>query len=171
MYRFQFEYTPEDYEVLSHLGAKTLRKKQMGIRRALSVLFAVCYFVLGALWLWRQRWVVGGVFIAVGVLFAVLFAFWHPLTARRMRKTSLKGMGALTVALEDDGIRDWHQKGEGFTPYRAITQGFHYRERYFLVLDDRQGLFLPERALVEGDVGTLKAFLEVKLGKKIKEIR
>ncbi len=169
MYRFQFEYTLEDYEALSRLGAKTTLKKPIGIRRGLCALFAVICLVSSVYWVWLNSWL-SVVPATVGIFLALETIFWHPLTARRIREASLKGMGTVTVELEEEGVRNHHQKGESFRPYEVIEGAFHYRQRYFLALDDRQVLLMPERALVEGDATLLKAFLEEKLGKEIKEI-
>ena len=172
MYQFRVDaYTLEDYEALSRLSMKTARRVPLLIYRMIYALVAVSYLVLCGFGFWLRRWVLGATFAAGGIFFAVMAVFWHPLTARRLRKHSLKGVGALTMELEENGIRNFHQMGEGLTLYSAITDAFYYRERYFLTMEKRQVLLLPERALVQGDAASLRAFLEVKLGKKIKEIR
>ncbi len=172
MYQFQVDaYTLEDYEALSRLSMKAIRRVPLLIRRMVYALFAVSYLVLGGFGFWFRRWGFGAFFVAGGIFFAVMAVFWHPLTARRLRKHSLKGVGTLTMELEEDGIRDFHQMGEGLILYSAYTDAFHYRERYFLTMEKRQVLLLPEWALVQGDAASLRAFLEAKLGKKIKEIR
>lgn len=170
MYQFEIEYTLEDYEAFSRLAAKTFRKKPMLIRRAVCTFFAVSYLILGILFFFLQRWVLGVIFGGGGLFFAVMTIRWHPLMARRMKKNSLKDMGTLMVALEENGIRNHHQKGEGFTPYDAITDAFYFWEYYFLALDDRQGMLLPERTLTQGDPAELKAFLGEKLKQEIKDI-
>ncbi len=172
MYQFQVDaYTLEDYEALSRLSMKAIRRVPLLIHRMIHVLLALSYLVLGGLWIWLHRWAFGVLFVAGGIFFAVIAVFWHPLTARRLRKHSLKGVGTLTMELEEEGIRDFHQMGEGLILYSAYTDAFHYRERYFLTMEKRQVLLLPEWALVQGDAASLRAFLEEKLGKKIKEIR
>ncbi len=171
MYQFRVDaYTLEDYEALSRLSMKTIRRVPLLIRRMIYVLFALSYLALGGFGIWRQRWAFGAFFVAGGIFFTVLAVFWHPLTARRLRKQRIKGVGTLTMELDENGIRDFHQMGEGLTLYSAITDAFHYRERYFLTLEKRQALLLPEQALIQGDAASLRAFLEAKLGKKIKEI-
>lgn len=170
MYQFEFEYSLKDYETFSRLAAKTFRKKPILIRRIVSAVLTVCYFFLAVLSFLIHRWVLGVILVGFGILFAALDILWHPLTARRMKKNALKDTGIITITLEENDVRVCNQMGEGVTHYDAITDAFHFQEYFIFTIDGRQGLLLPERALVQGNPAMLKAFLEEKLQQEIKEI-
>lgn len=170
MYQFQFERTMEDYKALSRVSDKTAHKKSTLVHRVLYGVYAVCFFALGAVSLYLQKWVLVALYMSVGLFFLVSNIRWHSLAAWRTQQRALKNVGAITMCLEETGIRAKHTKTESFFPYEAFDGAYYYRECYFLTIESLQVVDLPERALVEGDPATLKAFLEEKLHKEVKEI-
>lgn len=171
MFRFQFDYTLEDMNALSRLAGKTYRRKKVLITRTVLALLGLAYLAMGALFFADQSWVVGIILFVAGVFFAAVAIFYHQGTAWRSKRMMVEGEGTFTVDLEEENVRGRSGKGESAYPYSAVTGAYHYQERYFLFVDKRHAMLLPERGLVQGDGAALKGFLEEKLGKEIKEIR
>ena len=170
MFQFQFEFTLEDMDTFSRMMAKTYRRKKVLIYRVVLALLAVAYLVMGGLLLFVGRTVFGLFMIVGGVFFATRFLFYHRWVARRAIRGMKEGSVGTTVTLEEERIHDKDEKMESVYPYGSIDNGYHYRDRYFLFLDKRRALILPERGLTQGDLGCLKKFLEDKIGKEIVEL-
>lgn len=171
MFQFQYDYTLEDMNALSRVTAKTYRRKKVLIYRTVLALLGVAYLGMGVLLLSGGSMVPGAILLLAGVLFAAICIFYHQGTAWRSKRMLMEGMGSLTVTLEEEGLRGKSGLGEEFYPYSAVIGGYHFRERYFLFLDQRHAMLLPEQALTQGDGAGLKAFLSEKIGKEIKELR
>ena len=88
-----------------------------------------------------------------------------------MKRGAIEGSGVTTVTLGEEKIHDKDEKMEGVYPYSSIIGAYHYQERYFLFIDKRRALILPERGLTQGDMGSLRSFLEDKIGKTVVELR
>lgn len=170
MFRFRFDYTLEDMNALSRVAAKTYRRKKVLITRMVMALLGLAYLAMGALLLFHQSWVTGGIIFAAGVFFAAVAIFYHQGAAWRSKRMMVAGEGAFTVELEEKSVWGRSEKGESAYPYSAVTGAYYYKERYFLFVDKRHAMLLPERGLVEGDAMALKSFLEERLKKEIKEI-
>lgn len=170
MFQFRYEYTLEDMNALSRVTARTYRRKKVLLYRAVLVLLGAAYLAIGGLMLFHQSWAVGIVLFAAGLLFTALSLFYHQGIAWRTKRMMVEGEGDFTVELEEESIRGKSEKGESAYPYSAVIGAFHYKERYFLFLDKRHAMLLPERALIKGDRTVLNGFLTEKLGKEIEEI-
>ena len=171
MFQFQFAYTLEDLTALSRVVAKTYRRRRMLINRIFLALMAVAYLILGGLLFSIGKAVQGIVTMAFGVLLAALCLFYHRWIARRSRRSLMEGSGVNTVTLEEERISDKNEKAESTYPYSSIIGAYHYQERYFLFVDKRHALVLPERSLTQGDADSLRSFLEDKIGKTVVELR
>ena len=77
---------------------------------------------------------------------------------------------SVTVTLDDAGVREQGRKGEGFYPYASFIGCFHSRGRYFLFLDKKHAVILPEAAMAVGDPAALGARLAEKFGGPIPEV-
>ncbi len=173
MYRFQFEYSSEDLLVLNqvsikaYLGWTRVFWPFVAVIGLLSVIFSIVE--------WDSYRMFGVFFLPCGVFVLILWLMqW--LSQRSLgvwfsKRMLVRDAGEQTLTLEEDGLRGQDRKGEGLTRWDAFADGFYSRERYLLFIDRNHGYVLPKQALIEGDVTTLKAFLEEKLGKEIKEIR
>lgn len=170
MFQFQYDYTLEDMNALSRVTAKTYRRKKVLILRVVLALLGLAYLFVGGVMLSGKGTVPGLILMAAGLLFGAMAVFYHQGTAWRSKRMLMEGMGSLTVTLEEEGLRGKSGLGEEFFPYSAIIGGYRYRERYFLFLDKRHAMLLPERALTRGDGAGLKAFLSERIGKEIKEL-
>lgn len=171
MFEFQYTYTLEDMNALSRVSAKTYRRKKVMILRTVLAVMSIAYLGMGALILSSGSMVSGLVMTAAGVLFALLCLFYHQGTAWNTKRLMMEGEASSTVTLEEECIHGKGEKGEGSYPYSAVIGAYHYKERYFLFMDKRHAVLLPERALTRGDPAALKPWLEVKLGKEIVELR
>lgn len=169
MFQFQYEYTLEDMDALSRVTAKTYRRKKVLIYRTVLAVLGLAYLGMG-FYLFSANAMVGGILIAAGLLFAAISLFFHRGTAWRSKRMMVNGGEKVTVILEPEGVRGKSRMGEDFCPYTAVIGGYHYRERYFLFLDKRHAMLLPEKSLTQGEPAALKGFLEEKLEKEIIEI-
>lgn len=169
MFQFQYEYTLEDMNALSRVTAKTYRRKKVLIYRTILTVLALAYLGMGV-YLFSSSAMVGGILITAGILFAAITLFFHRGTAWRSKRMMVNGGEEVAVTLEPDGVRGKSKMGEDFCLYTAVIGAYHYRERYFLFLDQRHAMLLPERALTQGDPAGLGSFLREKLGKEIKEL-
>lgn len=171
MFQFQYDYTLEDMNALSRVTGKTYRRKKVLIFRLVLALLGMGYLYMGCVLFAPGSKLVGVILLAAGILFVALSLFYHQGTAWRSKRMMPERMGSLTVELEETGLRGKSGAGEDFYPYSAVIGAYHYRERYFLFLDRRHAMLLPERALVRGEKAALGGFLSEKLKKEIKELR
>lgn len=170
MFQFQYSHTLEDMNALSRVSAKTYRRKRVLIYRGVLALLGIVYLVMGGLILSHGGIVAGLILLAAGALFSAICLFYHQGTAWRSKRMALEGEKDFTVTLEENGIHGKSEKGEGTNVYSAVIGAYHYKKRYFLFLDKRHALLLPERGLIQGDPAQLKDFLSEKLGKEVKEL-
>ena len=170
MFRFQYEYTLEDMNALSRVSARTYRRKKVLVYRTVLALLGAVYLGMGVLLFSHQSWVAGTVLLIAGLLFAAISVFYHQGTAWRTKRMMVEGEGGFTVTLEEEGVHGKSEKGESSYPYSAVIGAYHYRERYFLFLDKRHAMLLPERALVMGDPSLLQSWLEQKLKRDIQKL-
>lgn len=171
MYQFQYDYTLEDMNALSRVTARTYRRKKVMLYRVVLALLALAYLAVGGVMLSGGSILWGAILIVAGVLFAVLSLFYHQGTAWRSKRMMVEDTGDFTVELEEESVRGRSEKGESAYPYSAVIGAYHYGERYFLFLDRRHAMLLPERALTQGDPAGLKPFLEDKLKQEIVELK
>ena len=171
MFRFRFDYTLEDMNALSRVGTKTYRRKKVVILRTVLAVMSVAYLGLGALILSGGSMVMGFTMVIGGILFMALCLFYHHGTAWNTKRLMMEGEASNTVTLEEECIHGKGEKGEGSYPYSAVIGAYHYKARYFLFMDKRHAVLLPERGLTQGDGTTLKCFLEEKIQKEIIELR
>lgn len=171
MFQFQYDYTLEDMNALSRVTAKTYRRKKVLIYRTVLALLGVAYLGMGVLLLSGDSVVSGIILLVAGVLFAAICIFYHQGTAWRTKRMMVEGEGGFTVTLEEESVHGKSEKGESSYPYSAVVEVFHYKERYFLFLDKRHAVLLPERALVNGEPAKLKPWLEEKLKREIRDLR
>lgn len=170
MYQFQYDYTLEDMNALSRVTAKTYRRKRVLVYQAVLALLGAAYLAMGWLLFSSGSKLVGVILFVAGVLFLALSLFYHQGTAWRIKRMMVEGEGEFTVTLGEESVHGKSVKGESSYPYSAVVGAVHYRERYFLFLDKRHAMLLPERALTNGDRAGLRSFLTKKLGMEIKEL-
>lgn len=170
MFQFQYEYTLEDMKILSRVTARLYNRRKVLIRRTVLGVMGLAYLFIGGILLGAGNALVGGILLTAGVIFASMAVFYHTGAAWRSKRMMAEGMGLMTVTLEDATLRGETGKGGASYPYDEVTEACHFRGRYFLFLDKRHAMLLPERALVQGQQAGLKPFLEKKLGKEIRDI-
>ena len=171
MFQFQYDYTLEDMNALSRVTAKTYRRRRVLIYRTVLALLGAAYLAMGWFLFAPGSKLIGAILLGAGVLFLALSLFYHQGTAWRTKRMMVEGEGDFTVTLEEESVHGKSAKGESSYPYSAVIGAYHYRERYFLFLDKRHAMLLPERALVRGERDGLKEFLKDRLKQEIQELR
>lgn len=167
MFQFQYDYTLEDMNALSRVTARTYRRKKVLLLRLALALLGVAYLVVGGAMFAPGSKLFGVILLGAGLLFLCLALFYHQGAAWRTKRMMAAGAESSTVTLEEESVHGKSKLGESSYPYSAVIGAYHYRERYFLFLDRRHAILLPERALIRGDPTGLKDFLEKKMGKEI----
>lgn len=171
VYRFQFAYDFQDLLTLNRVASRCYRRWRTLIFRAVAILVGTLNLLLTGLLLWADGF--SGMMLLnllFGICLPALGVFYHRFNAWNSKRMLVKGTGELTVTLEEEGVREQSVKGEGFYRWDAFIGAYHDRERYLLFLDKKHAAILPERALIQGDKMLLKAYLEEKLQKEVKEI-
>ena len=173
MYQFQFEYDFQDLLILNRVHIKT----RAG-RKVAAILLRFVLLLMGVPMVVTSAWALSLgqcelsliVFLLMGLLYIVFAIFYYQFCAWYSKRLQMKGTGELTVTVDEDSVREHSLKGDNTFPWNAFASGYHSRERYFLFIDPRHAVILPERALTQGDSAALKSFLEEKLHKEVKEI-
>lgn len=172
MYQFQVEYTYEDYLVLSRVHEKIKSWKQKILHVAFVVIFASVIISLVFCVAGTPKdlfWI-----LPITILMGIITSFYKvpERNARSMQRQAGADLGEQSIVLDEKGIECCSPSAETQYLWSAYVSGYYYQKYYLLYLSDkRQATVLPERALVEGDPATLRAFLEEKLQKEIIEVR
>ena len=176
-YQFKLNgYSYEDLLVLCRVTAGCYRRARTVIYRAIVLALGVVMLGLGGLLILGNFLsgdgfsLLGAALILLGLLYLGLSIFYHRFSAWRSSRMQLKDTGEITVTLDDAGVREQGRKGEGFYPYASFIGCFHSRGRYFLFLDKKHAVILPEAAMAVGDPAGLGARLAEKFGGPIPEV-
>lgn len=172
MYQFRFQLEFQDMLALNLVHEKAHRRWWGRLLRVLGIALGAAALLEAALMLIFLR-EEAGLALVLTLLGAVMVTApcWRPrLNAWQSQRMLVRGGGEQTVTLADDGIRGHDEKGEGVFPWSAVEEAYHARGRYLLFVDRKHALILPERALERGDEAGLRAFLEEKLQRKVKEL-
>ncbi len=172
MYQFRFQLEFQDMLTLNLIHEKVHRRWWSGLLRVLGIALGAAALLEAALMLIFLREKVGLALVLALLGAAMVTApCWRPrLNAWQSQRMLVRGGGEQTVTLADDGIHGHDEKGEGVSPWSAVEEAYHARGLYLLFVDRKHALILPERALERGDAAALKAFLEEKLQRNIKEL-
>ncbi len=171
-YQFKLDgYTFQDLMALNRAMARLYRRGRTAASRTVRFFMGLLMLAMSSLVL------VGGISIPLGIMLVVLgvvylclAVFHYRLSAWHSSRLQLKDAGELTVTLDDTGVREHGRKGEGFYPYASFIGCAHSRERYFLFLDKRHAVILPEAAIAVGDPAALGAKLAEKFDGSIQEV-
>lgn len=164
-------YSYQDLLVLCRVTARCYRRVRTVIYRTVVVLLGLAMLGLGALLLWAEGVnSLGAALVLLGLLYLGLAVFHYRLAAWSSSRMQLKDVGEITVTLDDAGVRERGRKGEGFYPYSSFIGCVHSQGRYFLFLDKKHAVVLPEAAVTVGAPAALGARLAEKFGGAIQEV-
>lgn len=172
-YQFKLNsYTIQDLLILSRVTAKCYRRVRTLISR-------VVLFFLGLVMLGMGLLVLIGagpltleiLLLAGGLLYIGLSIFYHRLVAWKSRRMLIKNTGEITVTLDDAGVRECSEKVEGFYPYQAFIGCVYSPGWYFLFLDKKHAVILPEGAMIAGDPEHFRDFIQEKTGKPVEYVK
>ena len=97
-------------------------------------------------------------FFIVGILWILIGLFHYRISAWNSRRLTMKGLGNITVMMDEEGVSETTGKGNALTPYAAFTDAVCYRDTLFLFLDKNHAMILPFAAMTGGTVAELEAF-------------
>ena len=171
-YQFKLNsYTIQDLVILCRVTAKRYRRARTLLFRGIVLMMGLAMLGTGVLILAAEGpTVLGATLVLLSLLYLGLSVFYHRFTAWRSHRMQLKDVGEVTVTLDDAGVREQGQKGEGFYPYSSFIGCFHSRGRYLLFLDKKHAVILPESAVAVGDPAALGAKLAEKFGGAVAEV-
>lgn len=170
MFQFQYEYEFQDLIALNRVDRKVYRRWTSGMIRIFGLIVAGANLLMAGFLLWMDGFPKGLVNLLFALILLAILFLHDRLNAWSSRRMMLKDTGLMTVTLENNGVRYHNRKEEGLYRWEAFISIFLYQERYFLFLDKKHAVVLPERALLQGDSVALKAFLNEKTGKEIKKL-
>lgn len=171
-YQFKLNgYTYQDLLALCRVVAKRYRRARVTVYRVVMMLLGLVMLAVGALLLWAEGpTVLDAALIGLGLLYLGLSVFYYRFTAWRSSRMQIRDLGEVTVTLDDAGVRERSRKGESFYPHSSFISCFHSRGRYFLFVDKKHAVILPEQAIAVGDPAALGAKLSEKFGGAIPEV-
>lgn len=171
-YQFKVNgYTIQDLVVLCRITAKRYRRARTLLFRGIVLVLGLVMLGMGALILAAEgSTVLGTALILLSLLYLALSVFYYRLTAWRSSRMQIKDVGEITVTLDDAGVREQSKKGEGFYPYASFIDCFHSPGRYFLFLDKKHAVILPEAAMAVGDPAAFGPKLAEKFGGTVLEV-
>ncbi len=173
MYQFQFEYDFQDLLVLNRVYTKASdgRRAASILARVFLILSGVFIVAITALVMILAECTLRmALYFLFGLLELALAIFYYHYNAWISKHLQIKNAGVWTITVDEDGVREHSAKGDNIFPWNVLEGGYHSRGRYFLFIDKKHAVILREQALTQGDPATLRAFLEEKLQKKVKEI-
>ncbi len=171
MFQFKLSYGKEDFLALNRAMGRTLQRGRRRLRRVIYLLFSMVFLFFGALFLTVESYAAGVIVSLGGTYFLALSVFYDRISAWRSRRLQIEGVEELTIDLEGEGVRARSPKGEEFTLYSSFIGLLYLDGRYFLPLDKRHALILPEAALTRGDDAALRSWLERKLGRETVQLK
>lgn len=176
---FQFELPKacetRDLIALNKVVNKLFHRWWMGLFRGASCVFGALLLLGAAATLFAADFT--SEMLPVVMVPAVLGVVWlaigigtYRFSACASRRLLIKDMGFLKVSLDDAGVTEETQnKGVSHYAYSAFVDLARYRNTWFLFLDKKHALILPERCLVCGSAFQLEGFLSDQTGLPIKK--
>lgn len=107
------------------------------------------------------------IFLVVGLLWLLVGLFANRVNAWSSRRLMMKGLGNITVILDESGVTETSDKGTALHPFSAFVDVVYYRNTYFLFFDKRHAIILPTRAMTQGSPATFADWWSQHSGKEI----
>lgn len=108
--------------------------------------------------------------ILFGVLGILVDVFMRRIFALGYRRTFVKGLGIIRVALDETGITEATDKSRSVCSCDAFSRAVYYRNAYFLFLDRRRILLLPVSAMTQGTPQELETLWERMRGEPVQHL-
>ena len=172
-FQANLQYTVEDMLSYARFHRRTHQKVMLVVRPLLLlVLVGEAAFLL--MLAFRQKRVddYDLVFAIFLVAFAVFYCFVDRIRARATVKVHNKTFGETVLTFDEEGALAQSVNTQSQYRYPAFSELFYSRkyETYYLYLNKRQAVVVPERCFVEGDPAAFGAFIAEKTGLEVKEI-
>ena len=105
------------------------------------------------------------------IILVLLTAYWAVREIRvRMNLKTLMSQGIITLITEEEAI---HVRADALSSdysYRAFQDIARYKDAYYLYIDKRRALIVPDHCFTEGDPAAFGSFIEEKTGQRIRNI-
>lgn len=169
--RFDSGYDKDDFVALQKLYQRTLQPRWWRVLAVVMLLAAIFLILGGILLLTLDGEKLGQALLSMlaGGLLLTLFLFRTRINAWSAQRNTAKMMN-LTIKFSAEYVTETTSGATLQVSYDQITRVFHYRERYFLFLDNRRAHILPEAHFAVGDPNDFPAFIEDRTGKQVEYI-
>ncbi len=171
-YEVKTELTKEDFRDFLELHKKIASRPLYLIGRIITVLAVLLAVVLAGLIIAFRLWNDRDVMLRM-LVFVVLLALL-PLVSRFTAAQAYKANRSLLSGRYCFGEEQIEAGAESMTAqyaYSALTALYHSRGVYYLYVDKAHALVLPERCFSSGDPASFGAWIAVKTGLEMKEIK
>ncbi len=105
------------------------------------------------------------------IILAMLAAYWAVREIRvRTNLKTLTGQGIITLTAEEEGLHAQADALSSDYSYQAFQDIARYKGAYYLYIDKRRALIVPDHCFTEGDPAAFGPFIEEKTGLRIRNI-
>ena len=169
-FRAELDYTLKDVRQYWKVH-QLFRGKALYYISWLLISVVICLVIsAGAMLLVYRLW--NGELVWYYVIILIVLVLYYAVREFRVRSTlkSLRAQGMITMTAGEDGM---HAEAEALSSdysYRAFQDVARFKETYYLYVDRRRALILPDRCFTEGNPADFGAFLEQKTGRTIRNI-
>ena len=169
-FRAELDYTLKDVRQYWKVH-QLFRGKALYYISWLLIAVVICLVIsAGAMLLVYRLW--NGELVWYYVIILIVLVLYYAVREFRVRSTlkSLRAQGMITMTAGEDGM---HAEAEALSSdysYRAFQDVARFKETYYLYVDRRRALILPDRCFTEGDPADFGVFLEQKTGIMIRDI-
>ena len=170
-YRAVVDRTVDDFYNYQQLHKKAKHHALYVTFRVVMAVFLAVIVLMGIVLTLIDSWdaeliVSYAVFCALFVLWVFIDRIVAWLSARMQLKT-----GSLDTTFAEDEISVVTDKLKEQYPYSSVIEAYHYKKTYFLYVDKRHAMLLPERCFTEGDVSLFGEFISEKCKVTVKEVK
>lgn len=103
--------------------------------------------------------------MVAGVMWVTLGFLFKKFRTMKSRRAMLQNTGSVTITFDDCGALVQTEKGSTNYPYSSFETLVSYQDTWFVFLDDRHALILPESAMNQGVLGDFELFINGKIAK------
>ena len=170
VFRAELDYTLKDVRQYWRVH-QLFRGKALYYISWLLIAVVMCLVVsAGAMLLVYRLW--NGDLIWYYVILLVALAFYYVMLEVRVRGTlkSLTAQGIVTLTADEESLHASAKALSSDYSYQAFQDIVRYRQTYYLYIDKRKAMIVPERCFTEGDPAAFGVFLKQKTGITIRDI-
>lgn len=166
------EYTFDALVELQRVVCRNLAAKQTARRKFVSLVWGVCCLGIGAFMVIHEYNALLAILLLIpGVICMLRFAFFYHVLAWGASRNMSEEQSVNDFHFEEKHILARQGKKSSVYPYDKCYQLLETQNSFFFIMEDGQGLMLDKGNLSGGSVDELRALLERKSGKSVKNVK